>query len=292
MNSIMKKAYKFLLGALAIASLASCDQKAKYVTLPYLVFEQNAYNINEDCGTLEVGVKAYNLSTSTTFAFDLGGTAVSGDDYTIAGGQSATLTLTPEQPSGKLSFDIIFSKEETGTRTIEISASNATETANLPTKSCKVNIMDVLVIDWDYVARKWYASDYVYPSGDAAGDEYEVVITKSGDNRCVISNLWGGGEDLNATVTFAEDTKSAVISIDKWQVIYNSAAYGPCVMLWGDGGSIANKAIDCVVDGRGIHVGGPDYGHCYYVYITTGDNAGYGLSDMTFTELAKKSSAK
>lgn len=291
MNSIMKKAYKFLLGALAIASLASCDQKAKYVTLPYLVFEQNAYNINEDCGTLEVGVKAYNLSTSTTFAFDLGGTAVSGDDYTIAGGQSATLTLTPEQPSGKLSFDIIFSKEETGTRTIEISASNATETANLPTKSCKVNIMDVLVIDWDYVARKWYASDYEYPSGEPAGDEYEVVITKAGDNRCVISNLWGAGEDLNATVTFAEDTKSAVISIDKWQVIYNSASYGPCVMLWGDGGSIANKAIDCVVDGRGIHVGGPDYGHCYYVYITTGDYAGAGFG-MTYTELAKKSSAK
>ena len=283
----MKK-ITFIFSALAlVAGLASCG-KAEYVTGPYVVFQQSTYSINEDCGSLEIPVTAYNVEGEATVAFDFSGSAISGLDYTLLDGQSATLTFTETNPTQYIRLNIIWGADEVGTRQIAITAKSATAGVDVPRSACKVNIADVVLVDWDYVAREWNAIDYDYPGGAAQGSSYACTITKVDDKNCTVSNLWGAGEDLKATVEFAADQKSATLKIVAGQVIYNSSSYGPCIMTWSDGSSLwgSSKTFECPIDGSGIKIGGPTLDFCYYVYITSGDYAGYGFG-MTYSELTK-----
>lgn len=281
----MKK-IAFIFSAIALVSgLASCN-KTEYTTGPFVVFQQTSYSINEDCGSIEIPISAYNIPGETTVAFNIGGSAVAGTDYTMLDGQTATLTFSEANPTQTLKFNIIWGPEQTGTRQITITAASATGGVDVPRGACKINIADVVKVDWDYVAHVWNAMDYDYPGGAEQGDFYDCEIIKVDEKNCLVRNLWGAGEDLKATVEFAADQKSGVLKIVAGQLIYNSADYGPCIMTWSDGASIygSTKTFECPIDGSGIKIGGPTFGYCYYVYITSGDYAGYGFGD-TYTEL-------
>lgn len=86
---------------------------------------------------------------------------------------------------------------------------------------------DKIVMDWEWLAGKWTASDFCYYSGAIEGDPYSMAITKVDENKATISNIWGTGADLEATVDFEAKT----ITIPGNQFTYHEDYYD-CDMIF------------------------------------------------------------
>jgi len=123
-------------------------------------------------------------------------------------------------------------------------------------------------------------------AGAADGGTYKVSIAKVDDTSFLLGNLWGAGELLEGTIGFDTVNNTAAIALKGKQVGYNSATYGPCWFLWFNGSDLSTKAIPGSVSAAGVTVGDPANGIGVYVYITSGDYAGYGMGSF-YSQLTK-----
>lgn len=286
---IMKNIFRFLAVVSVFAGLVSCVKYADYKTDSFVSLDVSSAKIpepEEGSTSYSLPVHVYNFDGSCSVSYEVVDiSAKQGEDYTVVGG-TGVLNFSQGVDTQILEFSIIGRPGMyTGDLKFQVVLKGATENVNLGGLSkCTVTIVDGdFHGDWAWLTGTWVSQDYEYPGTTPDGSEYSVEISQISETECEIFNLWGGGESIKGTVDFVTST----ISIPAFQLILDDPDYGPCVMAWGDGGSLsATKPIMCTFNGDGIQIGGPEVGHCYYVYITSGEYAGYGFG-MVWSKLRK-----
>lgn len=109
-----------------------------------------------------------------------------------------------------------------------------------------------------YLIGTYSATDIDITTGEADGEAYSVKIAQGSMwNKVVISNIWGGELDIEATVDFEKKT----ITTDPNSIIYVHSDYGD-IWAWGitmeNGNVVYNKdhvAIATYDDKGNIHFG-------------------------------------
>jgi len=263
----MKRVINILVTTLCAAALFSCTHEYSFKTNSYIVIEETSFSVKEDVGKVLIPVSAYNSEnlTGSVYFKVLDGSAVQGTDFTVEpangvlnfyGNGTEYITIDVIEHAGVLTGNLKFA--------IELSSVSG-EINNLGgVYAASVEIQDNdVVVDWDFVAGKWTATD----DGSAT---YDVEIKKVNENALKLVNIWDEGSTIDGTITFDKANNSATIVFAGGQVVYTSSTYGPCGIY----GVSGNSLVDCVatVTSGGIVIGP------WYVIILTGQYAGYNFS--------------
>lgn len=124
----MKNIVKVLSLAILGATLASCADKPEFTTAPFVSMYRTSATVSEkEGGTVyNVPVKVYHAKEAVSVAYTISGTAVNGEDYTIAD-QSGVLNFPVGTDSLAIAVNVTGQPGTfTGDRTLRITLSNAT----------------------------------------------------------------------------------------------------------------------------------------------------------------------
>lgn len=270
----MKKIFKLFAVCVACAAIASCTKYPDFVTVPYAALDAGTLIFDEPLEgdapiSYKLPVHVYNATSDCAVTYQIvDGSAKQGLDYKVIGG-TGTLNFPVGTDVQTIEFQII---GQPGVYTDNVSFTvNLQSATNGVTpsgfKSCKVTIVDKdFRGDWTWLAGEWKALDYDYPAGTPQGETpYTIEISKVDDTTCAITNLWDGGETIKAIVDFENNA----LHIPAFQLLWNSADYGPVAMARSDGSSLYSGGyIECILSGSGIAIGDPETKSLYYPYAT------------------------
>jgi Calx-beta domain. len=263
----MKRFINILLTTACAAALFSCTHKYSFKTTSYVIVEQTTFSVKEDAGLVRIPVSAFNsegLNGSVYFKVN-DGTAVQGTDFTIEpasgvltfnGNSTEYIQVSVIEHPGELTGALKFSIELTSV------SGDITDLGGITAATVEIQDNDV-VVDWDFVAGEWTATD-------DGSSKYDITITKESETTLKLKNIWDEGSTITGTITFDKASNSANIVFEGGQVVYTSSSYGPCGIY----GISGNSLIDCpaTVTGSGIIIGP------WYAIILTGEYAGYYFS--------------
>lgn len=283
----MKRFINILLTTACAAALFSCTHKYAFKTTSYVIVEETNYTVKEDVGTVRIPVSAFNsdgLNGSVYFKVN-DGSAVQGTDFTVepasgvltfSGNGTQFIEITVIEHAGVLTGNLQFSVELTSV------SGDITDLGGVCSATVEIQDNDV-VVDWDYIVGEWSAQDY--DGGAADGGTYDIIISKKSDTDLVINNLYGGGNNLAATIEFDSEANMATITIPYGQLVWAPEKYGPMYMLgynFERGGWYTNTPAIAYVTSGGISVQ-------KYTFLMTGDYEGYIWSSAGLTtEMTKK----
>lgn len=110
----MKKILNIFSVAVLVLMAVSCDRKVEYQHETFATFYTNAYNVNEDCGTLKVPVVLYNpTGAEAQFALTVNADkAEEGKDFEIISPANGILTFSEKTDS--LTVEIAISDDFVG----------------------------------------------------------------------------------------------------------------------------------------------------------------------------------
>lgn len=263
----MKRFINILLTTACAAVLFSCTHEYAFKTTSYVIVEQTNFSVKEDVGLVRIPVSSFNsegLNGSVYFKVN-DGTAVQGTDFTVEpasgvlefnGNSTEYIQINVIEHAGELTGALKFTVELTSV------SGTITDLGGITKATVEIQDNDV-VVDWDFVAGEWSATD-------DGTSKYDVTITKESDTTLKLKNIWDEGYTVTGTITFDKASNTASIVFEAGQVVYESSTYGPCGMF----GISGNSLIDCpaTVTGSGITIGP------WYVIILTGEYAGYNFS--------------
>ena len=263
----MKRLTYIILASACVAALFSCSRKYEFQTNAYAIMETSSVTVKEDVGVVRIPVSAYNsegLSGSVYFKV-VDGTAVEGTDFTVepasgvlsfSGNSTDFIDISVINHPGVLTGVLKFSVELTS------ASGDISNLGGVTSATVEIQDNDV-VVDWDYVAGEWNATD-------DGSTSYTVEIKKENDTTLKLVNIWDEGATVEGTITFDTANNTASIVFPKGQVVYVSSTYGPCGMY----GVSGNNLVDCVatVNSGGITIGP------WYAIILTGQYAGYNFT--------------
>ncbi len=269
---------------LAVMTFVSCSQKLEYKKVAFAAFDSKSFSVNEDAGSVKVDLSAYNIESACNVTVSFGGTAKSGEHYTVSGIEGGVLNFTKSETK-TLTFNIIdHPNEYLGNQTIVLGISSVSDGMEIGAiKSLTITILDNdIPVNWDFVTGKWTAQDY--DEGQEDGSTYSVSITKVDDTHITLTNLWGGGENLEGTIAFDSATNSATIEFAARQVVTDASAYGYGKLLLlgqNESGAWAFSPVIAKVTSGGISIGP------WNMVITAGTYAGYLYGGSYQTVLTK-----
>lgn len=228
----MKRFINILLTTACAAALFSCTHKYAFKTTSYVIVEETNYTVKEDVGTVRIPVSAFNsdgLNGSVYFKVN-DGSAVQGTDFTVepasgvltfSGNGTQYIEITVIEHAGVLTGNLQFSVELTSV------SGDITDLGGVCSATVEIQDNDV-VVDWDYVIGKWTAQDY--DNGAPDGGTYGVTFSKKGEDTVVLNNLWGGGMNIEGTITFNTEENTASISFPFGQPVFDATAYDMGIM--------------------------------------------------------------
>lgn len=228
----MKRFINILLTTACAAALFSCTHKYAFKTTSYVIVEETNYTVKEDVGTVRIPVSAFNsdgLNGSVYFKVN-DGSAVQGTDFTVepasgvltfSGNGTQFIEITVIEHAGVLTGNLQFSVELTSV------SGDITDLGGVCSATVEIQDNDV-VVDWDYVIGKWTAQDY--DNGAPDGGTYTVTFSKKGEDTVVLNNLWGGGMNIEGTITFDTEENTASISFPFGQPVFDATDYGYGIM--------------------------------------------------------------
>lgn len=228
----MKRFINILLTTACAAALFSCTHKYAFKTTSYVIVEETNYTVKEDVGTVRIPVSAFNsdgLNGSVYFKVN-DGSAVQGTDFTVepasgvltfSGNGTQYIEITVIEHAGVLTGNLQFSVELTSV------SGDITDLGGVCSATVEIQDNDV-VVDWDYVIGKWTAQDY--DNGAPDGGTYGATFSKKGEDTVVLNNLWGGGMNIEGTITFNTEENTASISFPFGQPVFDATAYDMGIM--------------------------------------------------------------
>ncbi|WP_162427773.1 Calx-beta domain-containing protein [Pontibacter pudoricolor] len=216
----MKRFINKLFLSFGIVSLVlgatSCDDPediGKFEGPNFIALDKAAYSVAEnstDPLTIKIGVASTPVKEDVTVNYTLGGTAIVGEDYTVAstgsvvipkGGNTAEIVITP------LDNDVY---EANKTVVVTITSTSADFPIGLSGNSEKTkrNFTTVTIVNEDcpLIAENFvgtYTALYEY-AADPADGPYEhtttVALDPEDETGLLISNFWGDGVTVKAKI--------------------------------------------------------------------------------------------
>lgn len=269
----MKRVINILVTTLCAAVLFSCTHEYTFKTASYIILDETSFSVKEDVGTVLIPVSAYNSESLTGSAYFkvIDGTAVQGTDFTVEpangvltfdGNSTEYIKVSVIEHAGVLTGNLKFAVEITAV------SGDITDLGGLTSATVEIKDNDV-VVDWDYVAGAWIAQDY--DGGSPDGGNYNVTIKKKNETSLVVTNLYGGGNDLEGTIEFDKEANTATITLEPNQLVWTSSSYGAMYLLgynFEKGGWYSNTPAVAYVTSGGISFQ-------KYTFLMTGDYSGY-----------------
>lgn len=263
----MKRFINILLTTACAAVLFSCTHEYAFKSNSYVMLGETSFSVKEDVGKVYIPVSAYNSKTyqGSVFFKVNNGTAIEGSDFTVEpangvlsfdGNGTESIVISVIEHPGVLTGTLKFSLELTGV------TGDITDIGGVYSATVEIKDNDV-VVDWDFVAGKWNATD-------DGSSYYDVEIKQVTETTLKLVNIWDEGSSIDGTISFDKTNNSASIVFEGGQVVYTSGSYGPCGIYGVSGGSLT----DCpaTVTSGGIVIGP------WYAIILTGQYAGYNFS--------------
>ncbi|MBO4624252.1 MAG: hypothetical protein J5646_01995 [Bacteroidales bacterium] len=263
----MKRFINILLTTACAAVLFSCTHEYAFKSNSYVMLGETSFSVKEDVGKVYIPVSAYNSKTyqGSVFFKVNNGTAIEGSDFTVEpangvlsfdGNGTESIVISVIEHPGVLTGTLKFSLELTGV------TGDITDIGGVYSATVEIKDNDV-VVDWDFVAGKWNATDN-------GSSYYDVEIKQVTETTLKLVNIWDEGSSIDGTISFDKANNSASIVFEGGQVVYTSGSYGPCGIYGVSGGSLT----DCpaTVTSGGIVIGP------WYAIILTGQYAGYNFS--------------
>ena len=159
----MKRFINILLTTACAAVLFSCTHEYAFKSNSYVMLGETSFSVKEDVGKVYIPVSAYNSKTyqGSVFFKVNNGTAIEGSDFTVEpangvltfdGNGTESIVISVIEHPGVLTGTLKFSLELTGV------TGDITDIGGVYSASVEIKDNDV-VVDWDFVAGKWNATD-------------------------------------------------------------------------------------------------------------------------------------